>query len=583
MPKKRMGVNMTMVKASKRLKKFALVIGIMALGAAGLLVGTAGQAQAAVIQSVQRGTAAFASGQNTLPVVLTAVDTTRTIVWGGINWGGGRIGISDANASRVGYQLSNGTTLNLQRLGAPAYATVVEWQAIEFSSGVSVQRRDTVFGAATTTVNVPISAVNLSESFVLVSVAANSGSQVIDEEWTVRAQLTSTTNLELSRNESGIALDVYWQVVSFTGASVQRGLTTIGAGAGSATAAIASVNTATTFLLSTQRGAAAVNGSESQYQVRGRITSPTQLTFDRTSVTNSVEIAWEVVTLNDGSSVQSGSLAMAGADSIATATLSSVTLSRSASFISVQGGTGAETADLDATSFTHSISNSTTLTVSRSRQGTATAADVAWFVVQFNSDQPPVLAAIGPKNDTVTQLLEFRVSATDPDLTIPSLTTVGLPGGAVFVDSLNGAGSFSWTPSFGQEGVYNVTFIASDGFLADSEVVTITVDSVPTDVGEINPGAIPRRYSLSQNYPNPFNANTQIVFALPKSGHTTLEIFNLLGQKVGTLVDEYLAAGTKTVSWDGRDNRDVSVPSGIYFYQLRSGDFIEKKKMVFLK
>ncbi len=574
---------MAMVKASKQLKKFALVIGIVSLSATALLIITAEQTQAAVIQSVQRGTATFASGQNTLPVTLTAVDPTKTIVWGGINWGGGRINISDANASRVGLQLSGATTLNLQRLGSPAYATVVEWQAIEFASGVNVQRRDTVFGAATTTVNVPISAVNLSESFVLISVAANSGSQTIDEQWTARAQLTSTTKLELSRNESGIALNVYWQVVSFTGASVQRGLTTIGAGAGSATAAIASVNPATTFLLSTQQGAAAVNGSESQYQVRGRITSPTQLTFDRTSTTSSVEVAWEVVTLNDGSSVQSGSIPIAGAGSSGTATLSSVTLSRSASCISVQGGTGAETADLDATSFTHSISNSTTLTVSRSLVGTATAADVSWFVVQFNSNQPPVLASIGPKNDTVTQLLQFRVSATDPDLTTPSLTAANSPVGAVFVDSLNGAGSFTWVPLLGQAGVYNVTFIASDGFLADSEVVTITVDSIPTDVGEINPGAIPRRYSLSQNYPNPFNANTQIVFALPKGGHTTLEIFNLLGQKVSTLVDEYLAAGTKIVSWDGRDDRGSSVPSGIYFYQLRSGNFTERNKMVFLK
>jgi hypothetical protein len=567
---------MELATTSKNLKKIVLVIGIA-------LLGSAGQVWAAVIQSVQRGTATFASGQNTLPVTLAVVDPAKTIVWGGINWGGGRINISDPNASRVGFQLSNGTTLDLQRLGAPAYATAVEWQAIEFAAGVAVQRRDTTFAVGTTTINVPISAVNLSESFVLVSVAANTGSQTIDEQWTVRAQLTSATNLELSRNESGIALNAYWQVVSFTGASVQRGLTTIGAGANSATAAISSVNTATTFLLSTQRGAAAVNGSESQYQVRGRITSPTQLTFDRTSTTNSVEIAWEVVTLNDGSNVQSGGIAMAGTDTTATAALSSVTVSNSASFISVRGGTGAETADLDATSFSHTIVNSDTFRVWRSRQGTATAADVAWFVVQFPQNQAPVLSPIGPQSTTETQLLEFRVSATDPNATIPSLSAENLPGGAVFVDSLNGAGSFSWTPSLGQAGLYNVTFIAADGSLADSEVVTIAVDSIPTGIGDINPGQLPKRYSLSQNYPNPFNANTQIIFALPKSGHATLEIFNLLGQKVGTLVDEQLSAGTKIVSWDGRDKRGETVPSGIYFYQLRSGDYIEKKKMVFLK
>lgn len=572
---------MVFAKTSKKFNKFLLFM--VSLGAAVVPGVIGGQAEAAVIKSVQRGTATFASGQNTLPIALTSVDTTKTIVWSGINWGGGRINISDPNASRAGLQLSGATTLNLQRLGAPAYATVVDWEAIEFQSGVSVQRRDTTFGAATTTVNVPITAVNLSESFVLISLAANTGSQVIDEQWTVRARLTSSTNLELSRNESGIALNVYWQVVSYTGASVQRRDTTIAAAASSITVPIASVNAATTFLLFTQRADAAVNGSESQYQVRGRITSPTQLTFDRTSTTNSVDISWQVITLNDGSSVQSGSIPIAGTDSVGTATLSSVTLSRSASFISVRGGTGAETADLDATSFVHTISNSTILTVSRRLQGTATAADVSWFVVQFVANQPPVLAAIGPKNTSETQLLEFRVSATDPDLTIPSLSTGSLPAGASFVDSLNGAGSFSWTPSLGQAGLYNVTFTASDGFLADSEVVAITVDSIPTGIDDINPRNLPKRYSLSQNYPNPFNANTQIVFALPKAGHTTLEVFNILGQKVNTLVNEYLTAGNKVVNWDGRDDRRQPVPSGIYLYKLRSGEFVERKKMLYLK
>ena len=128
-------------------------------------------AQAAVIKTVQRGTASFASGQNTLPVTLTAVDPTKTIVWGGINWGGGRDTTaatnSNANATRLGFDLANTTTLNLQRLGAPTNLTAVEWQAIEFLSGVSVQRGAAAFITTAATVNVPITAVNLSESFVL--------------------------------------------------------------------------------------------------------------------------------------------------------------------------------------------------------------------------------------------------------------------------------------------------------------------------------------------------------------------------------------------------------------------------------
>ena len=435
-------------------------------------------AQAAVTKSVQRGTATFASGQNTLPVTLTAVDTTKTIVWGGINWGGGRNSSSDPRDTRVGFQLADSTTLNLQRLGSPTQGTVVEWQAIEFASGASVQRGTTSFATTNATLNVPITAVNLSESFVLVSVAtAQSGNpgRSTDERWTIRARLTSTTNLELSRNETGTAITVYWQVVSLSGASVQRGLTSIAAGAASATATISSVNLTNTFLLLTQQGAGASNGIESEYMVRGRITSDTQLTIDRISTTNSVDIAWEVVSFTDGSSVQSGSIPVASANFSGTATLTNISLARSASFINVRGGTGTATTSLDETAFTHSLINSTTLAVTRG--GTGTTADVSWFVIQF-ANQPPVLTVIGSKSTNENQLLQFRVSATDADSITPSLSAVGLPTGANFVDSTNGAGGFSWTPSFTQSGIYNVTFITSDGSLADSEVVTITVNDV---------------------------------------------------------------------------------------------------------
>ncbi|HEU4437410.1 MAG TPA: Ig-like domain-containing protein, partial [candidate division Zixibacteria bacterium] len=93
-------------------------------------------------------------------------------------------------------------------------------------------------------------------------------------------------------------------------------------------------------------------------------------------------------------------------------------------------------------------------------------------------NQRPVLAPIGAKSTNENQLLQFRISATDPDSDPLTLSAVGAPTGAVFVDSTNGAGSFAWTPNFLQSGTYNVTFIAGDATLADSEVVTITVNNV---------------------------------------------------------------------------------------------------------
>jgi hypothetical protein len=146
-------------------------------------------------------------------------------------------------------------------------------------------------------------------------------------------------------------------------------------------------------------------------------------------------------------------------------------------------------------------------------------------------------------------------------------------------------------PGSGQAGLDSVRNNPSDRIefrdLAGNRIRTNFVPSIFTiatsGVRDINRGVIPKSYALSQNYPNPFNANTQITFSLSKAGHTTLDVFNLLGQRVNTLVDEYLSAGTKIASWDGRDDGGTPAPSGIYFYQLKSGEYIENKKMLFLK
>ncbi|RME31375.1 MAG: hypothetical protein D6800_00840, partial [Candidatus Zixiibacteriota bacterium] len=94
------------------------------------------------------------------------------------------------------------------------------------------------------------------------------------------------------------------------------------------------------------------------------------------------------------------------------------------------------------------------------------------------TNQPPVLAAIGPQTTTENVLLSFVVTASDGDSVIPVLSAVNLPVGATFTDSLNGHGLFSWLPGFTAAGVYNVTFRAEDGAVPgviDSEVVQITV------------------------------------------------------------------------------------------------------------
>lgn len=89
---------------------------------------------------------------------------------------------------------------------------------------------------------------------------------------------------------------------------------------------------------------------------------------------------------------------------------------------------------------------------------------------------------------------------------------------------------------------------------------------------------IPKGYSLNQNYPNPFNPVTNIVFGIPKSGLTTIKIYDILGRVVSSIVDENLKAGTYSVKWNGE-----SFASGIYFYRLETTDYNETRKMVMIK
>jgi hypothetical protein len=93
----------------------------------------------------------------------------------------------------------------------------------------------------------------------------------------------------------------------------------------------------------------------------------------------------------------------------------------------------------------------------------------------------------------------------------------------------------------------------------------------------------PTTFSVSQNYPNPFNPVTNFRVALPQASHVKIEIFNILGQKVKTLVDEDMRAGIFIVDWDGKDKRGLEVSSGIYFYRIVAGEFSDIKKMVLLK
>lgn len=104
-------------------------------------------------------------------------------------------------------------------------------------------------------------------------------------------------------------------------------------------------------------------------------------------------------------------------------------------------------------------------------------------------------------------------------------------------------------------------------------------------VGEHSNGIpmVPLEYSLSQNFPNPFNPSTAINYTLAHSGKVKLDIFNVLGQKVRTLVDAQQGIGAYSVTWDGKDNHGILLSSGIYYYQIQANLYRSVKKMTLVK
>lgn len=148
---------------------------------------------------------------------------------------------------------------------------------------------------------------------------------------------------------------------------------------------------------------------------------------------------------------------------------------------------------------------------------------------------------------------------------------------------------YSWLMSYTYKlaqgiGLYNIRngydFGESYFFLNGCVINDVVYgDTTFTDVEE-EQNTIPTEYKLEQNYPNPFNPNTKISWQTPVSSWQTLKVFDVLGNEIATLVNEYRNAGNYNVEFE---IKNLELSSGIYFYQLKVGEFVETKKMIFLK
>ncbi|MFQ5869456.1 MAG: choice-of-anchor V domain-containing protein [Candidatus Zixiibacteriota bacterium] len=219
---------------------------------------------------------------------------------------------------------------------------------------------------------------------------------------------------------------------------------------------------------------------------------------------------------------------------------------------------------------------------------------------------------LGPEQFAPGETHDITVQLSDPDqsrwgfeltpltlgtitITDPTNTQLGIENGKSYVKQTS-AGTYNGTPngpvswSFDwtapSEPPDTIIFYAA-GTAADGNgmppgdyvyTTTFTTTLQPSIVIDDDFAGFPTEFALIGNYPNPFNARTLISYQLPVASSVKLEIFNLLGSKVATLVDGEQGAGYKSVTWEAS-----KVASGVYFYKLTAGDYTEAKRMMLVK
>jgi photosystem II stability/assembly factor-like uncharacterized protein len=172
-----------------------------------------------------------------------------------------------------------------------------------------------------------------------------------------------------------------------------------------------------------------------------------------------------------------------------------------------------------------------------------------------------------------------------PDHSVFSLTVnslghifAGTEGAGIFRSTDNGA---NWTEI--NQGLLNKTVLAftfnSNGYLfSGTEGAGVFRSKESTTPVENDEGVTPSEYALFQNYPNPFNPSTTIRYSIPNSEFVTLRVYDVLGIEVATLVNEDKSTGSYEIHFNATE-----LSSGVYFYKLQAGNFVETKKMLLLK
>ncbi len=193
--------------------------------------------------------------------------------------------------------------------------------------------------------------------------------------------------------------------------------------------------------------------------------------------------------------------------------------------------------------------------------------DTSQYIINSDSiliefDQWTMVSAVYSNGQVGLFINSEQVASSD--VPFDSLTILDYPHDDLFIGDL-------WTDAY-----YPYSF---DGKIDEVRISNIARYQITiTDIEDNNKHILPLSILLEQNYPNPFNPTTTIQYAIPTEGIVTLKVYNILGQEIRTLVNEEKPAGTYEVEFDG-----TGLASGIYFYKLQAGNFIETKKTLLIK
>ncbi|MCP4566315.1 MAG: T9SS type A sorting domain-containing protein [FCB group bacterium] len=232
----------------------------------------------------------------------------------------------------------------------------------------------------------------------------------------------------------------------------------------------------------------------------------------------------------------------------------------------------------------------------------------------LNNDGYPDIIATNGGSSSVSILLGNMCGVFPPEVrynTGGSVPTVAIPAdldgdgdldiavshygtSVVGVLQNNGNGTFTYPVTFpAGEGCWSVCAadidgdndidLASAGYKSWDVSVFINGQNSHTTADDNDFVLLPNNYSISQNHPNPFNPATTIDFTLPKQSYVTIEVFNLLGERIRTLLNESKSAGQHAIVWNGTDENNQSVASGIYLYRIMAEDFIQARQMILMK